>query len=160
MARGLAEQMIAVGFLDDRKNRRASHYFITALKFSHCPVLPVLILRLLHVLRHTLCQLLRRPELCNLETTEDRAMRTRWVPACALVTALGLAFVAEKAWADWRCRAPAPPPIRYEERTEIRYRTEYRTAYRDVQRTIYRSVPETREQEITETVMVPTWREV
>src|SRR5437870_112013 len=78
----------------------------------------------------------------NLRTTEDQAMRTRWVPACALVTALGLAFLAEKAWADWRCRAEAPP-IRYEERCEIRYRTEYRTAYRDVQRTVYRTVPET-----------------
>ena len=87
-------------------------------------------------------------------------MRTRWVPACALLAALGLAFVAEKAWAQWRCPPPPPPRVRYEERTEVRYRTEYRTAYRDVQRTIYRSVPETREQEITETVMVPTWREV
>ena len=88
-------------------------------------------------------------------------MRRRWIPACALLAAIGLGLVTEKAWACRR-RNSAPPSsmVRYEERTEIRYRTEYRTAYRDVQRTVCRRVPETREREITETVLVPTWREV
>ena len=55
--------------------------------------------------------------------------------------------------------ACVPPPIRFQERTVTRYRPEYRTEYREVQRTVYRTVPETYEKEITETVMVPCWRE-
>src|SRR5260370_11969509 len=100
-----------------------------------------------------------RLKISSSRVEEETAMRTRWIPACALLAALGLGLVAERAWARRRC-SPPPPPVRYEERTEIRYRPEYRTAYRDVQRTVYRCVPETREREIQETVMGPTWREV
>src|SRR5262245_38583304 len=83
-----------------------------------------------------------------------QAMRIRWIPACAIMAALGLGLVTETASARWRCYSPSPPPVRYEERTMTYYRPEYRTEYREVQRTVYRLVPETREREVTETVLV------
>src|SRR6266851_1884690 len=92
-------------------------------------------------------------------TMEDQTMRIRWIPACAMVAALGLGVANEMASGQWRCYPP-PPPVRYEERTITCYRPEYRTEYREVQRTVFRTVPETREQQITETVLVPSWREV
>jgi len=51
------------------------------------------------------------------------------------------------------------PPVRFEERTIRWSRPEERTEYKEVQRKVCRRVPETREEEVEETVMVPCWRE-
>src|SRR5260370_22748484 len=81
------------------------------------------------------------------------------VGAATWATGWGIAAGPVAAW--WRCPPPPclPAPVHVEERVVTRYRPEYRTEYRDVQRTVYRCVPETREQEIRETVQVPHWRE-
>src|SRR5438309_1168765 len=85
----------------------------------------------------------------------------RWLRACVVGTTLLLGTAAEPVNAWWRCvPACVPAPIAFVERTITCYRPEYRTEFREVQRTTYRNVPETREQEVRETVMVPHWREV
>src|SRR3954451_5765351 len=80
-------------------------------------------------------------------------MRT-WIAARLAAVALGLG-VAGTATAWYPCCTP----VAVEYRTVTCYRPEMRTELREVERTVYRCVPETREQEVQETVLTQHVRE-
>src|SRR4051794_2207069 len=53
----------------------------------------------------------------------------------------------------------APPAPHLEYRTITCYRTEYRTTFKEVRRVVRRPVTETVMKEVTETELVPHWRQ-
>jgi hypothetical protein len=73
---------------------------------------------------------------------------------------VGAALGAEPASACWPfLQSCLPPPVQFERRVITVFHPEYRTEYREVQHTVYHCVPETRQQQVQETVLVPHWRD-
>src|SRR5947207_1029456 len=112
--------------------------------------------------RHAVCPSFAKPRAVGpgdrVVVVEEQDMRSRLLSGlAALALSLGL---AGPAWAWGDCGVPcAPPPVQVTYQTVTCYRPEYRTEWREVKHTVYRCVPETHEQTINETVLVPHWRE-